>query len=67
MNLNIFFRQTCEFLNLIIFFRQTCEFLNQILHTWPTHVLEKQIANLQDAIKRGINDADSEARAFSRK
>ena len=47
--------------------RQTCEFLNQILQTWPTHVLEKQIANLQDAIKRGINDADSEARAFSRK
>ncbi|XP_063424882.1 CLIP-associating protein 1-A-like isoform X7 [Mytilus trossulus] len=47
--------------------RQVCEFINQILHTWPTHVLEKQIANLQDALKRGINDADTEARAFSRK
>ncbi|XP_052092864.1 CLIP-associating protein 2-like isoform X9 [Mytilus californianus] len=47
--------------------RQVCEFINQILHTWPTHVLEKQIANLQDALKRGINDADTDARAFSRK
>ncbi|VDI03013.1 CLIP-associating protein 1/2, partial [Mytilus galloprovincialis] len=46
---------------------QVCEFINQILHTWPTHVLEKQIANLQDALKRGINDADTDARAFSRK
>ncbi|XP_067686707.1 CLIP-associating protein 1-like isoform X11 [Haliotis asinina] len=47
--------------------RYTCEFLNQLLHTWPTHSLEKHIAILQDCIKRGISDADSEARAFSRK
>ncbi|XP_048238505.1 CLIP-associating protein 1-like isoform X29 [Haliotis rufescens] len=47
--------------------RFTCEFLNQLLHTWPTHSLEKHIAILQDCIKRGISDADSEARAFSRK
>ncbi|XP_069119548.1 CLIP-associating protein 1-like isoform X8 [Argopecten irradians] len=47
--------------------RFCCEIINQILHNWPTHVLEKHIANLQDAIKRGINDPDSDARAFSRK
>ncbi|XP_012939187.1 CLIP-associating protein 1-A, partial [Aplysia californica] len=47
--------------------RFSCEFVNQILHSWPTHSLEKHIAILQDAIKRGISDADSEARAHSRK
>ncbi|KAH9492416.1 CLIP-associating protein 1 [Bulinus truncatus] len=47
--------------------RFSLEFVNQILHSWPTHCLEKHIALLQDAIKRGINDADSEARAHSRK
>ncbi|KAL4229385.1 CLIP-associating protein 1 [Mactra antiquata] len=47
--------------------RYCCEFLNQILHTWPTHILEKHIAILQEAIKKGISDADSEARAFARK
>ncbi|KAJ8307405.1 hypothetical protein KUTeg_015489 [Tegillarca granosa] len=48
--------------------RRYCyEFINQLLHTWPTHILEKHIANLQDTIKRGISDADAEARVFSRK
>lgn len=43
------------------------EFLDQLLHTWPTHTLEKHVANIQEAIKKGISDADPEARAFSRK
>ncbi|CAG5119353.1 unnamed protein product, partial [Candidula unifasciata] len=47
--------------------RYSLEFVNQILHSWPTHCLEKHIAILQDAIKKGINDADLEARAHSRK
>ncbi|XP_067126755.1 CLIP-associating protein 1-like isoform X1 [Centruroides vittatus] len=48
--------------------RRICyEFLDQLLHTWPTHTLEKHVANIQDAIKKGISDADPEARAFSRK
>ncbi|XP_050407355.1 CLIP-associating protein 1-A isoform X4 [Patella vulgata] len=47
--------------------RYSCELLNQLLHIWPTHILERHIALLQDAIKRGISDADSEARSFSRK
>ncbi|XP_077506653.1 CLIP-associating protein 1-like isoform X14 [Amblyomma americanum] len=33
----------------------------------PTHTLERHIAILQEAIKKGISDADPEARAFSRK
>ncbi|XP_064471779.1 CLIP-associating protein 1-like isoform X2 [Ornithodoros turicata] len=48
--------------------RKSCyEFLDQLLHTWPTHTLERHIAILQEAIKKGISDADPEARAFSRK
>ncbi|XP_052252616.1 CLIP-associating protein 1-like isoform X3 [Dreissena polymorpha] len=48
--------------------RRVCfEFMNQVLHTWPTHILEKHIAILQEAIKKGISDADSEARSFARK
>ncbi|KAK2159523.1 hypothetical protein LSH36_151g01044 [Paralvinella palmiformis] len=47
--------------------RECCEFLNQLLHTWPTHTLERHIALLQEAIKKGIGDADSEARVFARK
>lgn len=47
--------------------RSCCEFLDQLLHTWPTQTLEKHISVLQEAIKKGINDADPEARAFSRK
>ncbi|KAL3837045.1 hypothetical protein ACJMK2_022432 [Sinanodonta woodiana] len=48
--------------------RRYCfEFLNQILHKWPTHILEKHIAIIQESIKKGISDADSEARALSRK
>ncbi|XP_076047968.1 CLIP-associating protein isoform X10 [Oratosquilla oratoria] len=44
-----------------------CEFLDQLVHTWPTHSMEKHTSILGDAIKRGITDADPEARAFSRK
>ncbi|XP_013773539.1 CLIP-associating protein 1-A-like isoform X5 [Limulus polyphemus] len=44
-----------------------CEFLDQLLHTWPTHTLERHIAILQEAIRKGLSDADPEARAYSRK
>ncbi|CAN7983080.1 unnamed protein product, partial [Ixodes hexagonus] len=48
--------------------RKLCfEFLDQLLHTWPTHTLERHIAILQEAIKKGISDADPEARAYARK
>lgn len=44
-----------------------CEFLDQLLHTWPPHTLEKHVGALQEAIKKGISDADPEARALARK
>ncbi len=47
--------------------RHCCEFLDQLLHTWPTHALRKHVALLQEAIKKGIADADPDARQFARK
>ena len=47
--------------------RHCCEFLDQLLHTWPTSCLEKHVAILQDAIKKGIADADPDARQIARK
>lgn len=47
--------------------RACCEFLGQLLHTWNTHSLEKNVDLLQKAIQKGISDADSDARALSRK
>lgn len=44
-----------------------CEFLDQLLHTWPAHTLEKHVGTLQETIKKGISDADPEARALARK
>ena len=41
--------------------------LDIMLHTWPTHNLEKHVNLLQDAIKKGISDADPDARTFARK
>ncbi|KAK3864921.1 hypothetical protein Pcinc_029425 [Petrolisthes cinctipes] len=43
------------------------EVLDQLVHTWPTHSMEKHVAALAENIKKGITDADPEARAFSRK
>ncbi|CAH1773834.1 unnamed protein product [Owenia fusiformis] len=47
--------------------RTSFELLDFLLHTWETHTLERHIAQLQDAIKKGLTDADSEARAHARK
>ncbi|XP_066957329.1 CLIP-associating protein 1 isoform X10 [Macrobrachium rosenbergii] len=44
-----------------------CEVLDQLVHTWPTHSMEKHVIILSESIKKGITDADPEARAFSRK
>lgn len=43
------------------------EFFDQILRTWPIQILEKQIIILQESIKKGIADADSNTRLLSRK
>ncbi|XP_017798561.1 PREDICTED: CLIP-associating protein 1-A isoform X2 [Habropoda laboriosa] len=47
--------------------RASCEYLNLILQTWPTQILQKHVTILQDTIKKGIADSDSEARVFARK
>ncbi|CAB3383710.1 Hypothetical predicted protein [Cloeon dipterum] len=47
--------------------RACCEFLQQMMNTWPTHTLERHINILQESIKKGIADADSEARLSSRR
>ena len=47
--------------------RHICEVLDIMLHTWPTHTLEKHVGLLQESIKKGISDADPDARTFARK
>ena len=47
--------------------RCSCEFLNQILQTWDTHHFEKHIQLIQTCLKKGMADADQDARNFSRK
>lgn len=47
--------------------RKACvEFINIILQTWLTHSIEKYAPTIQEAIKKGIADADADARAHSR-
>lgn len=43
------------------------ECLHLMLINWPTHTLDKHNQLLQDSIKKGLADADAEARSFSRK
>jgi len=47
--------------------RQCCEFIDLLLQTWPTSVLERQSSALYEAIKKGISDADPDARLNSRR
>uniref|UniRef100_A0AAY4DVH5 TOG domain-containing protein n=1 Tax=Denticeps clupeoides TaxID=299321 RepID=A0AAY4DVH5_9TELE len=47
--------------------RRCYEFLNLLLQEWQTHSLERHTAVLVDSIKKGIRDADSEARVEARK
>lgn len=47
--------------------RTCCEFLELVLVQWSTHHLEKYVTQFQDALKKGIADADPEARISSRK
>ena len=47
--------------------RYCCDFLNQLLRTWSRPILERHTPMLIDNIKKGLNDADPEARSYSRK
>ena len=44
-----------------------CQFISQLLQSWPKHCIERHLSTLQDAVKRGISDADSDARTHSRR
>lgn len=47
--------------------RACCEFLEIMLAQWPAYPLEKHVAALQEAVKKGIADADPDARVISRR
>uniref|UniRef100_A0A674EJS1 Cytoplasmic linker associated protein 1a n=1 Tax=Salmo trutta TaxID=8032 RepID=A0A674EJS1_SALTR len=47
--------------------RRSYEFLELLLLEWQTHTLERHVAILTETIKKGIHDADSEARSVARK
>ncbi|XP_069389708.1 CLIP-associating protein 1a isoform X25 [Paralichthys olivaceus] len=47
--------------------RRCYEFLDLMLQEWPTNTLERHVAVLTETIKKGIHDADSEARSIARK
>uniref|UniRef100_A0A4W3J761 Cytoplasmic linker associated protein 2 n=1 Tax=Callorhinchus milii TaxID=7868 RepID=A0A4W3J761_CALMI len=47
--------------------RRCYEFLDLLLQEWQTHSLERHVAVLVDTVKKGISDADSEARIEARK
>ncbi|XP_077790925.1 CLIP-associating protein 1 isoform X27 [Podarcis muralis] len=47
--------------------RRCFEFLYLLLQEWQTHSLERHISVLAETLKKGIHDADSEARIKARK
>ncbi|MBN3306555.1 CLAP1 protein, partial [Amia calva] len=47
--------------------RRCYEFLDLLLQEWPKNSLERHVSVLTETIKKGIHDADSEARSVARK
>ncbi|XP_067372713.1 CLIP-associating protein 1a isoform X22 [Channa argus] len=47
--------------------RRCYEFLDLMLQEWHTNTLERHVTVLTETIKKGIHDADSEARSIARK
>ncbi|XP_041118514.1 CLIP-associating protein 1-B-like isoform X18 [Polyodon spathula] len=47
--------------------RRCYTFLDLLLQEWQTHSLERHLPVLTETIKKGIHDADSEARSVARK
>ncbi|KAM4731771.1 CLIP-associating protein 1a [Anableps anableps] len=47
--------------------RRCYEFLELLLQEWHTSTLERHVAVLTETIRKGIHDADSEARSIARK
>uniref|UniRef100_A0A4W6E1Y9 Cytoplasmic linker associated protein 1a n=1 Tax=Lates calcarifer TaxID=8187 RepID=A0A4W6E1Y9_LATCA len=61
MSWNANLRELCPFS------RRCYEFLDLMLQEWHTNTLERHVAVLTETIKKGIHDADSEARSIARK
>ncbi|XP_051967091.1 CLIP-associating protein 1-B-like [Xyrauchen texanus] len=47
--------------------RRCFEFLDMLLREWQTNSLDRHVAVLVETIKKGVHDADSEARSVARK
>ncbi|KAJ8003578.1 hypothetical protein DPEC_G00149800 [Dallia pectoralis] len=47
--------------------RRCFEFMDLLLQEWQTSSLERHVAVLTDTLKKGVHDADSEARSVARK
>ncbi|XP_041937632.1 CLIP-associating protein 1-B-like isoform X18 [Alosa sapidissima] len=47
--------------------RRCYEFLDLILQEWHTNALDRHVAVLSETVKKGVHDADSEARSVARK
>ncbi|XP_075442422.1 CLIP-associating protein 2 isoform X12 [Ascaphus truei] len=50
----------------VIVRRRCFDFLNLLLQEWQTHSLERHVAVLADTIKKGMHDADAEAKVEAR-
>lgn len=46
--------------------KNVCTFLNLIFQYWPVHVIERHMAIIQDALRKGVADADQDARSATR-
>lgn len=44
-----------------------CDVLDQLIHTWPLSILDRRIPLLQEAVKKGVCDADLDARISARR
>ena len=46
--------------------RRCAEYIGIVFNVWDLNLLTKSLSVLEGAVKSGINDADSEARTYSR-
>ncbi|KAM7539518.1 hypothetical protein Aperf_G00000041059 [Anoplocephala perfoliata] len=46
--------------------KYVCTFLDPIFQNWPAHVLEKHMGLIQEALRKGVADADQDARSATR-
>lgn len=44
-----------------------CDVLDQLIHTWPLSILDRRIPLLQEAVRKGVSDADLDARISARR